>query len=174
MQTIGIAVYNRMVSARYRARMEAVMCETGRCERLSTCYRTASALITKIICELSNSDDALVERSEYAEILIATNNKNLSLAGLSACAFGEVIYLLDGDNNLLSSRSRCNTLALATISEALLQAHSRSCLGYEAEMMARVIAVLEALESIIYSEYTGPAAPRDTLYPYLGKPCLLH
>jgi len=162
------AIYNRILSARYRARMEAVLCETGRCEKLSTCYRTASALITKIIAVLSNSDDALVGKDDYEQILISRSN-NMSLAGLTASAFDEVICMLDGGENLLNSRSRCNTLALATISEALLQAHSRSCFGYEAEMMERVIVVLEALEKIVYVEYTGPAAPRDTLYRYIGK-----
>ena len=163
------AIYNRILSARYRARMEAVLCETGRCEKLSTCYRTASALITKIIGVLSNSDDALVGKDDYEQILISRSN-NMSLAGLTASAFDEVICMLDGGENLLNTRSsRCNTLALATISEALLQAHSRSCFGYEAEMMERVIVVLEALEKIVYVEYTGPAAPRATLYRYIGK-----
>jgi hypothetical protein len=171
MPSIGLVIYNQMVSARYRARMEAALCEAGRCEKLSGCYRTASALINKIIADISKSDDALVEKKDYEEILFSTNK--MALAGLTESAFEEVIVLLDGNDKLLSSRSRCNTLALATISEALLQADTRSCFGYEAEMMGRVIAVLEALEKIVYREYSGPAASRDTLMRYLGKGCLL-
>ena len=165
MQTFGITIYNRILSARYRARLEAVLCETGRCDNLSICHRTASALITKIIGVLSNSDDALVERYDYEQILF----KDASLAGLPESSLADVICLLDGEERLLNSRSRCNTLALATISEALLQAHSRSCFGYEAEMMERVIMVLEALEKIVCNEYTGTAAPRDALYRHIGK-----
>jgi hypothetical protein len=165
MQTFGITIYNRILSARYRARMEAVLCETGRCEKLSTCYRTASALITKIIGVLSNSDDALVDRHDYEQILFT----DASLAGLPASSLVDVICVLDGEDRLLNSRSRCNTLALATISEALLQAHSRSCFGYEAEMMERVIVVLEAIEKIVCNEYTGAAAPRAALYRHIGK-----
>jgi hypothetical protein len=97
----------------------------------------------------------------------------MALACLTSSAFEKAIDLLDGDDKLLSSRSRCNTLALATIDEALLQADTRSCFGYEAEMMGRVIAVLDALETIIYSEYRGSTAPRDTLLRYLGKGGLL-
>ena len=149
-------IYNQLVSARYRARMEAALCEAGRCEKLSVCYRTASALINKIVGDISKSDDALVEKKDYEKNLISTNK----MAGLTESAFEEVINLLDGDDKLLSSSSRSNTLALATISEALLQADARSCFGYEAEMMGRVIAVLEALEKIVYREYSGPAASR--------------
>jgi hypothetical protein len=164
-----MALYKRMLTARHRARLEAMFYETGRCEQLSVCYRTASALITRIIADLSNSPDALVDKDDYEEILLTRHNK--ALAGLTPSAFAEVIELLDGGDKLLS---RCNTLALATISEALLQADTRSCFGYEAEMMWRVIAVLEALESIVCSEYAGAAAPRETVYRYLGKGALAY
>ena len=134
MQTFGVAVYKRVLSARYRARM--VLIETGRFEKLSACHRTASALINTIIGALSNSDDALVDRDDYDQNLFTRATNAASLAVLGS--------LLDGD-----SRSRGDTLALATISEALMQAHSRLCFGYEAEMMERVITVLETLEKLV-------------------------
>jgi hypothetical protein len=165
-----MALYKRMLTARRRARLEAMFYETGRCEQLSVCYRTASALITRIITDLSCSPDALVDKDDYEAILIT---RQKSLAGLTSSAFAEVIELLDGDDKLLSNRGRCNTLALATISEALLQADTRSCFGYEAEMMGRVAAVLETLENIVRSEYSGDAAPRETVYRYLGKGSLI-
>ena len=44
------AIYNRILSARYRARMEAVLCETGRCEKLSTAMTmtTLTTLVTTL------------------------------------------------------------------------------------------------------------------------------
>ena len=158
------ALYNRMVTARYRARLEAALCETGRCDPLSVCHRNAAAVNRKIIEDLSNSVCALVEGSEY---VVAAES-----CGLTADAFADVMRLLDGADNVLTRRG-CNTLALATISEALLQADARACFGYEAEMMGRLMVVLEALERHVAAAYRGAGARRDSLFRYLGKGCLL-
>ena len=158
------ALYTRVVTARYRARLEAALCETGRCDPLSVCHRNAATLNNMIIEDLTNSATALVERCDY---VAAAEN-----CGLTAAAFADAMRLLDGTDNKLTSR-RCNTLALATISEALLQADARSCFGYEAEMMGRLMIVLDALERHVAASYKGTGARRDSLFRYLGKGCLL-
>lgn len=154
------------ILGRYRARINAIFGEMGRCDPMSQCAKQATALILIINQDLlrpvaSSSSDLRVKQSD-----IWHPENERTRCGLSHAAFSKVIALFDGDNVLTGVT---NQLALATVAEALLHVQSNTF----AHLLCETIDILEQLETMIESDYyvrtQNKTEVRARLLEHIGK-----
>ena len=158
------------ILGRYRARINAIFGEMGRCDPMSQCAKQAVALILMINQDLlhpvASSSDLHVKQSD-----IWHPENERARCGLSNAAFLKVIALFDGGNEKVLTLVT-NQLAIATVTEALLHVQSNT-FAQEQHLLCETIDVLEQLETMLESDYYvrshNKTDVRARLLEHIGK-----